>query len=71
MIHLIQAHPVLAGLGAYFLFSNAVGAMDKPDEHSGAFYRYVYRFSHGLAGNLKYALQSKFPEYVEKETPAT
>ncbi len=66
MIHLIQAHPLYAGIGVYFLFSNLIGAMSAPTDKSGGFYRYVYRFSHGLAGNVKYALQAKFPEYLEK-----
>lgn len=65
MIHLIQLHPLWAWLLAYFLFSNGVGAMEKPDDKSGQLYRYVYRFSHGLAGNLNYALKSKFPQYVD------
>lgn len=69
MIHFIQAHPALAGISAYFLFSNVIGAMDKPDEKSSQLYRYVYKLGHGLAGNLKYALQSKFPEYVPKDDP--
>ena len=62
-----QHHLIPSLLGSYFLFSNFVGAMEAPTEKSGPFYRYVYRFGHSLAGNLKYALKAKFPEYVEPE----
>lgn len=69
MITFIQQHLFICGLWAYFLFSNAVGAMEKPDDKSTALYRYVYRFGHGLAGNLKYAMQAKFSDVVQKDTP--
>jgi len=68
LLHLVQQHPLYSLLGAYFLFSNAVGAMDAPTEKSGPLYRYIYRFGHGVAGNLKYAFKAKFPEYVEPTT---
>ena len=65
LLHLIQHHPIYSLLGSYFLFWNLVGAMEPPGEKSGPLYRYIYRFGHGLAGNLKYALKAKFPQYVE------
>lgn len=67
MIHFLQQHLIYSLLGGYFLFSNFVGAMEVPTEKSSSLYRFVYRFGHSLAGNLKYALKSKFPEYVEPE----
>lgn len=67
MLHLIHTHPVYVLLAAYFLFSNVVGAMEAPTEKNGAAYRYIYRFGHSLAGNMKYALKAKFPEYIEPE----
>ena len=63
-MNLILHHSWLLLVG-YFLFSNAIGAMEKPDEKSGKLYRYVYRLGHGLAGNVKYALRAKFPEFVD------
>ena len=65
LLHLIQSHPVYAVLGGYVLFSNFVGALPTPDEHSGQLYRFVYRFGHGVASNLKYAFKAKFPQYVD------
>lgn len=41
-----HAHPLIVGLGAYFLFSNVVGAMEKPDDKSSALYKYIFRLSH-------------------------
>lgn len=67
MLSLIHQHPLYALLGGYFLFSNLVGAMEAPNEKSGPFYRYFYRFSHGFAGNIRYALKAKFPAYMEPE----
>ena len=64
-----QAHPIISGLAAFHLFSNLVGAMDKPDEKSSLGYRYVYRVSHGLAGNLQYALKAKFPAMIPDKPP--
>jgi len=67
MFQFFQHHLIPSLIGGYFLFSNAVGAMEAPTDKSGAFYRFIYRFGHGVAGNLKYALKAKFPEYVEPE----
>ena len=63
-------HPVIGSLGGYYLFSNLVGSMEEPSSKSGAGYRYLYRFTHGLAGNLKYALTKVYPSYVEPSAPA-
>lgn len=60
----IAAHPVWIGIGAFYLFSNAVGALPTATEKSSVFYRWFYGFSHGLAGNLKYALRTALPQYV-------
>jgi hypothetical protein len=42
-------------LGAYWVFSAAVGALPTPDKGSSPFYIWVFRFSHGLSGNLNRA----------------
>lgn len=51
-------HPFLA-LVLYFGISNLIGALPKPKSDDGV-YPIVYRFAHGFAGNLLYAVQAKF-----------
>lgn len=45
------------GLLIWFAFSNAVQALDPPDEKSSKTYRFIFKFLHGLAGNIRYALK--------------
>lgn len=66
MRELIVNHPALFGMGVFFLFSNAVGALAKPTEKSNGFYVWFFAFSHGLAGNVKYALSKALPQYFQQ-----
>ena len=65
----IMQHQLIAGVGAYFLFSNAVQALVPPDEKSSGFYRWLFVFSHGMAVNIKYALQKAAPQMVAPDQP--
>lgn len=60
----IVAHPAIVAAGVFFVFSNAVQSLPAPAANSGAAYRWLFGFSHGLAGNIKYALQKALPQYV-------
>jgi hypothetical protein len=52
----LAANPVVwKVLGAYWLFSAAVGAMKTPTEHSAEWYQFLFRFGHALSGNLNRA----------------
>lgn len=62
--HTIIRHPFMV-LAGWAVFSNLVGAMDPPTEKSGPVYRFIYRFAHGLAQNILYAVKAKFPKFVE------
>ena len=42
-------------LVGYWLFSAAVGAMPTPTQNSSPFYIWIFRFGHGLSGNLSRA----------------
>lgn len=66
---LILQHPALVALGVFFIYSNAVQALPAPDEKSTKFYRWAFAFGHGLAGNIKYALQKAMPNYVAPDQP--
>ena len=74
MIHALRslalAHPVVAGIAVFYIFSNLVGLLPKPNEKTGRVYRAVYRFLHTLAGNLRHALSAKFPAYVSSTDPS-
>jgi hypothetical protein len=65
MFPFITTHPVIATVISYFLFSNAVEALEPPDALSSKGYRWFFAFSHGFAGNVRYALQKVAPEYVD------
>ena len=59
----VNRHPAAAAIAAFFIFSNAVGAMEKPDASSSKFYRWLYGFAHATAGNGLYALRLFFPQF--------
>jgi hypothetical protein len=48
-------------VGIYWVFSAAVGALEKPTDKSGSFYRWAFQFLNTLAGNLSRAFASKIP----------
>lgn len=62
LINLIENPLVWKILIAYWVFSAAVGAMPTPESNSGMLYRFLFRFMHGLSGNLnRAALTFKVP----------
>lgn len=67
MFDLIKQHPTLASIAAFYLFSNAVQYLPTPAENSNAFYRWFFGFSHGLAGNVRFAMQKAFPQFIQAE----
>lgn len=58
----IHAHPAGWTLGAYFLFSNAISAMPSPANTSGGFYRWLFDFSHLMAGNISRIIATRYPQ---------
>lgn len=66
-LQLISLHPVISTLIGLAVFNALVQAMEEPTEKDGRGYRYVYRASHLIAYNFKYALQKKFPDYVPED----
>jgi hypothetical protein len=68
--HIIEHHTWLAigiSLFIYFCFSNAVGAMEAPVAGDSHTYVFWYRFLHGFAGNIKYALRTRAPEFLQPD----
>jgi hypothetical protein len=55
LIELLNNPLLYVVLGAYWLFSAAVGAMDTPAMTDPEWKRYAFRFLHRLAGNLNRA----------------
>ena len=57
-------------LGAYWVFSAAVGALPTPTTNSSPFFVWFFRFGHGLAGNLnRAAVALKVPGATNDTTP--
>jgi hypothetical protein len=70
ILYLVRTYP-LETVAAFFLFSNAVGAMPKPTDCGTFqvwFYAPLYRFAHGLAGNILYAIRARFGKDVPDAT---
>lgn len=58
----IHSHPAAWTLGAYFLFSNAISSMPTPGNTSGGFYRWLFDFSHLMAGNISRIIATRYPQ---------
>ena len=57
-----------AAIGGYWVFSAAVGALEAPTANSGPGYKFVFRFLHGLSGNLnRAAMTFKVPGAPEAQ----
>jgi hypothetical protein len=54
----IQAHPTACSLFAYHLGAAFVGSLEMPDNTSGKFYRWFFRFTNRLAANYARAQAS-------------
>ena len=67
LFHWTEEHLLIVGMGAFYLYSNAVGTLPAPQQNSNAFYRWFFAFNHALAGNIKYALQKAVPQYISPE----
>ena len=49
-------------IGGYWVFSAAVGALPTPTEKNGPGYVFLFRFAHGLSGNItRAAMAFKVP----------
>lgn len=48
-------------VGAYWIFSAAIGSLPAPEPDSGKFYRWFFQFSNTLAANVTRAFSSKIP----------
>jgi len=46
---------------AYWVVSNAIGALPLPTSTSSAFYGWLFRFANGFAANLSRATAGKIP----------
>lgn len=48
-------------VATYWVFSAAVGALQKPSDSSSPFYKWAFQFLNTLAGNISRAFASKIP----------
>ena len=48
-------------VATYWIFAAAVGALEAPNESSGPFYRWAFKFLNTLAANITRAFSSKIP----------
>jgi hypothetical protein len=60
----IHSHPSYWLLGAYYIFSNAVGALPTPAA-TGTFYRFFFDFSHAIAGNISRIVATRYPQQAD------
>jgi hypothetical protein len=61
LFNLIEAHPTISVLIAYYLLSAAIGAMPAPTASDGRGYQFFFKFFNTIGGNLTRA----FNTYVE------
>lgn len=61
LIASFHAHPTGWTLAAYFLFSNAISAMPSPQSTSSGGYRWLFDFSHLMAGNITRIIATRYP----------
>jgi len=62
ILNSIHTHPTYWALGAYYLFSNAVSALPTPAQGNNGAYRWLFDFSHGLAGNISRIVATRYPQ---------
>jgi hypothetical protein len=60
MFHLTPNQSFLFGVGALWVFSAAVSALDPPSSESGPFYRWFYKFAKMIAGDLASTALGKY-----------
>lgn len=61
VLSLIEAHPTISALVAYYVVSAAIGAMPAPAATDGRGYQFLFKFLNTIGGNLTRA----FNTYVE------
>jgi hypothetical protein len=59
LFSLVMAHPLIFGLGAYYIFAAVVDSLDEPTDKSTKLYRKTYRILHFLAANIKKSIAAK------------
>ena len=67
VIHLIEQHPLVSGLAAYWLFSAIVGGAPEPTCTSCGAYRWCYASLHLLAGNVQRAMDARYGSQLGTE----
>ena len=69
----LLANPLFYGvIVGYWIFSAMVGALETPDTNSTKTYRFLFRFAHGLAGNItRAALRFNIPGAAAETTTPT
>lgn len=56
----VKAHPTAFTLGTYYVLSNAISAMPTPGPGSKGWYRWIFDFSHLLAGNVARIVATRY-----------
>lgn len=70
-IQMIQQHPTIFALGAYWVFSALVGGMPAPTATSSAGYQWLHNSLHILAGNITAAIATKYPQITTPPPPGS
>ena len=61
-MNLLEQHPAITAIVAYWVFSSVVGGMPAPTASSSASYVWLHDSLHILAGNVTTAFQARFPQ---------
>lgn len=59
---IVNQHPAVAAIAAYWIFSAFVGGMYVPTTTSSPGYTWLYNSLHILAGNLSAAVAARYPQ---------
>lgn len=66
-INWVKLHPTAATMGLYYVMSAFIGSLSMPDNTSGGFYRFFFKFVNVLAANFARAQAST--TYVGYQPP--
>lgn len=70
-MNIIEQHPAVFAIVAYWMFSAFVGGMPAPEETDGRKYRWAHDSLHILAGNLTSAIAQRYPQLPAGTTKET
>jgi hypothetical protein len=66
LVNILKDPAVWYVLIGYWVFSALVGALPTPLENGSLFYQFIFRFTHGLSGNLsRAAIALKVPGAID------